>query len=45
MSYDMEEIIKKEISVKEIIEKFPNGFSALAKEKIKGLRNCLNLIQ
>lgn len=37
MSYDMEEIIKKEISVKEIIEKFPNGFSASTKEKIKGL--------
>lgn len=33
----MEEILKKEISIKEIIEKYPNGFSASAKEKIKGL--------
>lgn len=33
----MEEIIKKEISIKEIIEKFPNGISTSAKEKIKGI--------
>ena len=33
----MEEILKKEISIKEIIEKYPNGFSASNKKKIKGL--------
>ena len=33
----MDEILKKDISIKEIIEKYPNGFSASAKEKIKGL--------
>lgn len=33
----MEEIIKEEISIKEIVEKYPNGFSTSAKEKIKGL--------